>query len=154
MKKQKWTTGAVLKISLSDGWHCYSQMLPHDNCEMAFFDSRSKIDLQPSEVVKKAVLFRAAIHKSAFSDGRWLIIGNATISEDLLEPKETYIDDKISGKFEIYKAGDIRPANKEQCIGLEQAAVWEANHIEDRLEDHYAERKCVWLDEFWRNESS
>ena len=151
MKKQKWSIGALLKITLPDGWHCYAQMLPHENCEMAFFDSRTKFDLLPSEIVKKQVLFRAAVHKSAYNDGRWIKIGKASIPDDLLEPRETFIEDLISGKFQIYKLGNIRPATKEQCIGLEAAVVWEAPPIEERLTDHYAGRKCIWLDEFWRD---
>lgn len=153
-KKQKWTIGAILKIPLTDGWHCYSQMLPHENCEMAFYDSRTRSDLSPSEIVNMPVLFRAAVHKSAYNDGWWLKIGTVKVPDNLMEPRATFIEDRISGKFQIYKFGDIRPASKEQCVGLESASVWEANHLEDRLSNHYAGRKCVWLDEFWRNTSS
>jgi hypothetical protein len=41
--------------------------------------------------------------------------------------------------------GNIRDATREETEGLEPAAVWEPEHIADRLEDHYAGRPNRWL---------
>jgi hypothetical protein len=52
-------------------------------------------------------------------------------------------------KFSLYdpNTGEMTPATKEQCIGLECAAVWEAEHVVDRINDHYAGRKNKWLEQ-------
>ena len=152
-KRQSWENGAILKIKMNDECFCYGQMLTHENCEMAFYDSRTTKAFELSEITNLPVLFRVAVHKSAYNTGRWQKIGKAEIPEDLLEPRETYIEDKISGKYQIYKLGQIRPARKEECIGLECCAVWDPNHVEDRLNDFYEGRQCIWCDEFWRTES-
>ncbi len=148
--KQRWENGAILKIPLDDVWFIYGQMLPHENCEIAVYDSRTKVDINPNDIIRYPVLFRVAVHKSVYNNGKWIKTGKASIPKDLSQPRETYIEDVISDKFSIYKLGDIRPASKEECIGLDCCAVWEANHVEDRINDHYAGRDCIWLDEFWR----
>ena len=43
------------------------------------------------------------------------------------------IVDKISGKYKIYYKGKIIPSSKSECEGLEIAAVWDENHIVDRI---------------------
>ena len=49
-------------------------------------------------------------------------------------------------KFSIYEDGKIRSASKEECLGLERAAVWEPSHVEERIVDYYAGRKNQWLE--------
>ncbi len=59
-----------------------------------------------------------------------------------------FIQDAIHpDRFEFYdpNTGESRPATKEQIKGLERASVWEANHIEDRIRDHYNGIPCIWL---------
>lgn len=96
---QRWQSGALLRIPLDHQWFCYGQMLPHENCEMAFFDVRVEEELEPRRIVALPALFRAAVHKSAYNDGRWLKAGTAPIPEVLLEPRETYIEDSMTGNF-------------------------------------------------------
>ena len=49
-------------------------------------------------------------------------------------------------ELSLYIAGEVRPATREQCLGLERAAVWEPENIESRLADHYAGRPNAWAD--------
>lgn len=37
----------------------------------------------------------------------------------------------------IYIGGEVRPASYEECEGLERCALWDAEHIEDRLRSYY-----------------
>ena len=39
-----------------------------------------------------------------------------------------------------------RLAIAEECVGLERAAVWEPEHVEDRLRDHFAGRSNRWVE--------
>ncbi|WP_295068017.1 hypothetical protein [Ruminococcus sp.] len=43
------------------------------------------------------------------------------------------IKDPISGEYSIYKEGMIIPSDYEECKELEVCAVWELEHIIDRL---------------------
>jgi hypothetical protein len=42
-------------------------------------------------------------------------------------------------------AGGWAPATPKECVGLELAAVWAAEHIEERVRDHYQNRPNAHL---------
>ena len=50
---------------------------------------------------------------------------------------EEFKDIKIckvpSGKYSIYRNGELLPSSYEECKDLETCAVWELNHVIDRL---------------------
>ena len=59
-----------------------------------------------------------------------------------------FIQDSLNpSKFESYNpnTGEITPSTKEECIGLERAAVWEAEHVESRITDFFNSRENVWV---------
>ena len=49
--------------------------------------------------------------------------------------------DMISGEYSIYFKGQISESTKDECIGLEEASVWENELIVDRImgEDKWTE---------------
>jgi hypothetical protein len=144
MARQRRTRGAIVRISLGDGWHSYAQIL--DEPEFAFFDSRSREDLLISEIVKRPVLFRVAVMNYAVTAGRWLKVGAAEVAPQLSQPQPQFIQDPLApSRFEIYLGGHIRPATRDECAGLERAAVWEPEHVEDRIRDHYAGKANKWV---------
>ena len=54
--------------------------------------------------------------------------------------------DSISGKFSIYEGGGIEtPATYDEVVDLECAAVWDPEHVESRLDDHYAGVENLWV---------
>lgn len=52
--------------------------------------------------------------------------------EDSWSPPE-YIWDPFTGKYEMYYKGKRTPCTKAECKGLEPAAVWDDQHIIDRI---------------------
>ena len=84
----------------------------------------------------------------AVTSGRWIIVGNVPLDDTLLNPLLFFVQDIMrKDRFSIYeKGGKIRPATKEECVGLERAAVWEPSHVEDRLRDNYAGHKNKWVE--------
>ncbi len=144
-KKQRRVVGAVLQVPLGDGSHVYAQTLAE--ADFAFFDHRSDRSVSVPEVVVMPVLFRVAVHKSAWVDGRWPRVGAADVRPDLTKPTARFIQDPLHpSRFQIYVAGEIREASKQECVGLERCAVWDPQHVEDRLRDHYAGRTCRWVE--------
>jgi len=62
-----------------------------------------------------------------------------------------YKQDAITGRLALYHSTFAstnweRPASREECAGLEAAAVWEPEHVEDRLRDHFAGRPNKWVE--------
>ena len=140
--------GDVFQITVERRYY-YGQVLTRGVC--AFFDWQSTCPVQDlSRLSVCPVLFTVCVYPRAFSGGDWTIVGKMPVREGLLPLPMEYIHHKYgSPEFELYdpNSGEIRKATKEECRGLESAAVWEAHHVEDRLEDYYAGRPCVWLKE-------
>jgi len=133
--KQRRTVGAVVKIPVDD-YFVHAQILPE--ADMVFYNTKDKGDLAPDEVVSSKILFRAAVNHDAILDGRWMKTGKAPLSQEHTQPVRRFIQDALNpDRFEIYLGGEISPATREECVGLDRCAVWAVNHIEDRIRDHY-----------------
>jgi hypothetical protein len=143
--KQRRVVGDVVKIDLGEGAHSYARVLP--DATFAFYDSRSKTELPLAEIVTLPVLFQIAVMDHAVKGGRWPVVGHSPLENDLANVRPRFIQDRLQpDKFSIYDGGEIRPASREECNGLESAAVWEPSHVEDRLRDHYAGRSNKWVE--------
>ena len=141
-KIEKRTIGDIVKIPLGDGTHAYARVLP--DASLAFHDSRGTEELAVEDVVRKPILFFAAVMDHAIKKGRWPIAGHVTLNDNLQAPPRFIQNAFDKSRFEIYENGRIRPATRHECVGLERMAVWEPEHVEDRLRDHYAGRTDKW----------
>lgn len=140
--RQRRVVGAVLKVPLDDGWHSYAWTLPE--VDFALFDLRAEADIPLSEVIARPIAFRVGVNGSAYLNSRWLRVGKVSPPPEVLAPMPKFIRDPITGRFKIYLFGDIRPATREECVGLERCAVWAPEHVEDRLRDHFVGRRNKW----------
>ncbi len=150
MAKQKITEGAILEISIENEYYVYAQILKN-RLGYAFFDFKSEsklIDL--SVLIKANVIFILMVYDDVVTEGRWLKVGKLTIREDLLIQPMKFIQNEANiNDFEFYNpnTGEIIKAERSQCLGLERAAVWEVNHVEDRIRDFYLGISNVWLEQ-------
>ncbi len=103
--------------------------------EVAFFDPTN-----PDKVI-----FRLWVHQSAYTKGRWLKVGRNLILKELEEQVPRFKKDVISGKLSIYINGQESPAALQDCLNLECAAVWEPEHVEDRLRDYCEGKENIWV---------
>jgi Immunity protein 26 len=139
LKRQQRTVGAIVKIPLEDGFHTYARIL---KVKCAFYDARTKEELSIEEIIQKPILFFATVYDSAITKGYWEKIGKKLpLEEHLLITPPTYRQNVLNPvQFTIDYNKTSRPATKEECIGLESAAIWEYKGMERRLNDHYAGR--------------
>jgi len=131
MKTKK---GDIFEIELEGSKVAFAQALVEP--EFVFFEV-SPLNANPSPI------FRLWVHKSAVKE--WNKIGNKEPSPELETELPRFKQDPINGSLSIYQGGAEKPATIEETTGLECAAVWEGNHIYDRLSDHYAGRENKWL---------
>lgn len=54
-------------------------------------------------------------------------------NENEVTPPPMKIEDSISGGYKIYKNGIIFPSSFEECEKLETCAVWDLEHVIDRI---------------------
>jgi hypothetical protein len=112
-----------------------------------FYDSRGTIDLLAEQVINQPILFFAAVMDSAIKSGRWPIVAHLPLDGGLTPPPKFMQDRWNKSSFSIYlNSGEIKKATRKECQGLERAAVWDPEHIEDRLRDHYSGTGNKWVE--------
>lgn len=136
--------GSILEIPLSNGRTAYGRVLT--NPLMAFYDIQSETPLSPTEILKSPVAFMIWVMNSAVASGRWRVVGHAPLEQALETSPWFFKQDAISRALSLYREGVERPATIEECLGLERAAVWSAEHVESRLEDHFAGQPNKWVE--------
>ena len=148
MGKQRITKGAILEIAVGNKYY-YAQILHCKN--YVFFDYVSSTHLKDLAVLlDKPALFYVGVYDDIVIDGYWVKIGNLPIRSEFQTVPMQFIQhphEKI--EFELYNpnTGEIVNAKKEDCIGLECCAVWDKEHVEQRLEDYYNGVPNKWVED-------
>jgi hypothetical protein len=147
MARQRWEPGTVIRKTLDDGTTYYGRLLEFPWA--AFYDLRTDEPLDELErIVSHSVAFTVAAHKDLIAKGQWEPIGKLPLEDSLRPPAEQVMIDVLDpDHVQIIDAeGNIRDATAEEAEGLEPAAVWEPEHIVDRLDDHFAGVPNRWLE--------
>ena len=145
IKRQKIRVGDVVRIMLGHGSHTYAQVLTGGS--YVFYNCRTKDDLTVEDIVRRPILFFVAVADYGIKENRWQIIGTHR-SEEPLVPPAKFIQDPLNiNSFSLYfNDGKIVRTTRDECVGLERAASWDPEQIEDRIRDHYADRQNEWLE--------
>jgi hypothetical protein len=142
--RQRWTRGAVVTIPLGRGQFAFAQML--GDPEYAFFDLRTRAIKDPTEIVEHPTIFRLWVMGSAHTRGRWKKLGPAPILGPLKKLVKRFNQDPLDPDLiRLGFHGDGKLVTRAECRNVECAAVWDPEHVESRLRDHFAGRKNVWL---------
>lgn len=144
MKRQRRTVGSILAIKLSNDYFTYAQILKEG---LVFFDYFIRVPIQNFEILEyKEPVFFLSVYKDIITRGKWLKVSKLAIRESFETVPMQYIQDKLNeSNYEFYNpnTGEVTPATKEECEGLEVAAVWDAHHVEERLLNHFLRTKKV-----------
>jgi len=148
-KKVRRREGDLLAIDLGNGKRSYAQVATEPL--IVFFDGDFANDLPAGEVGYLPVLFRLWVANHAVTHRRWPVVGREALAPENQEEPVFYKQDAVTGNLMLYHSSFAqtnweRPAILADCEGLECAAVWEPEHIEDRLRDHYAGRPNRWVE--------
>ncbi|GAB1268388.1 hypothetical protein NBRC116493_16410 [Aurantivibrio infirmus] len=141
MSKRK--VGDIVKIDLKNGYFAFGRVLKEPL--MAFYGFRATATPSVEEIVSKEILFKIWVMNNAVTSGRWPIVGHLDLDESLLKSVTFFKQDSISKKLYLYRDSKVLPASREECIGLEKAAVWSASHVEDRLRDYFDGIPNKWV---------
>ena len=144
-KRIRRTVGDFVKIRLDDKSHSYARVL--DEPLFAFYDCVTSKDLSVEEVKKHQVLFKIWVMNRAVTSGRWSVVGNRPLEKEEQESPAFFKQDPVKpSSFVIYRNGVERRASYAECEGLECAAVWDPEHVEDRLRDHFSGKPNKWVE--------
>jgi len=104
--------------------------------ELAVFAAVTNEPELPQGLEDCEVSFRVWIHKSAFNLGRWPKVGKMPIGPELSVSVDRFSQDALDPtKFSLWNGDRNWSVSREECEGLECAAVWDPNHVEDRIRD-------------------
>lgn len=137
VKRQRRTIKSIVEIDLKGGYFAYGQILV---AGIAFFDYRTKARLTDFKVLIEApILFVIEVYDHVITKGQFLKVGKIDIRDELDPPPNKFIHDEMNDSFELYNpiTGEITASTKDEARGLECSSVWEAEHVEERIKDHY-----------------
>ncbi len=132
MSKNK--IGDVFQIDLSDGRLVFGRVLPNT---WAFYDyvisSDDELDIE--KVVSSIIVFKIWVSEFALEKNIWKIVGNIPLDENLKGTVEFYKQDPINNKvWKTLTGAEEIPTSIEECLELEVAAVWDPEHVLERLD--------------------
>src|SRR5258706_9249993 len=136
MDRQQRKVGMIVRIPVDDTCDAFAQVLSvPEIAVLDLFRPRGELP-SDAELMAAMKLFRVWVMKRALTSGRWQKVTTAPLRPAFLEPVSRFKRDPISGEYFLYFNGVDHPAQPRDCIGLEPATVWSAEHIEARLRDH------------------
>lgn len=146
--KRRGAPGDIVRIDIGDGRHTYGVLLTDPY--MAVYDLPTIDDDEPpgpADVLGRPVLFIVAVYDRAIGLD-WPVVGRVPAGSTVPTVPERFTQDLFNlQRCKIIDVdGNMRPATPEECVGLERAAVWEVEHVAERIRDHYAGRTNVALD--------
>jgi len=140
MIQTKHEQGTFLRIPLADGTFGYGRLL--EPPYLALYNYRTTEQSSDIRMIAlQPVLFAQAVRTSGLKN--WERIGKAELDGELAQPVVRYTQDLLDyEKCTIFDSvGNEREVTPEECVGIEQAAVWETHHIEERLLDTFEGRQ-------------
>ena len=145
--RQRRKLGGVVKIDLGDGYHNYARILQEPL--FAFYEGASRNDIPIDEIVKKPILFQVWVMNRSISTGRWRILGVIPLDGRLENAEARFFNQDLldASRCSIVSTGSTeKECSCSECVGLEAAAVWAPEHVEDRLRDHYRGVPNKWVE--------
>jgi hypothetical protein len=140
MKAKPMTAGDFLRIPLENGTFAYGRVL--DDNYAAYYDHfTTEAETGLDVIASKPVLFRVATRRLPGRD-KWEVIGRRDLDTELARPVVMFMQDLANPADCVIfdSAGLERKATPQECVGIENAAVWDARNVEDRLLAHFAGR--------------
>ena len=108
----------------------------------AFYNLKSVEILPLTTILTAPVAFKVCVRNYAVKSGIWPVTGKALLTPDLLEEPLFWKRDPMNDRLAIYRGSTSEeiPATQEECANLEWAAVWDLDHVVERLKAHFAGR--------------
>ncbi|WP_054312673.1 Imm26 family immunity protein [Mesorhizobium sp. 1M-11] len=136
--------GDIFKIPLGDGTQAYA--IAFRDPLFGFFDIRSEDEVAVSEIEKGKIIFCVWVMKYAVSKGIWKKVGTTSKFDGMYDEVSFYKQDAFNGRLTSYTNGVESPIDYEAAQTMEAAAVWDPEHVEDRLRDHFAGVPNKWVE--------
>ena len=131
MRRIEVNPGDVFQITLPDGRFAYGRL--YDDASVGIYSTITDEPLHPP-IGSRSYLFIVGLYSDILEKGHWQIIAHDPFAPDESSwPPPYFVRDIISGDYQIYHRGEMRPAKPEEVGGLEETAVYDNEHIVQRI---------------------
>ena len=131
MKTKTVSVGDVFQIPLPDGTFAYGRV--YKDASVGIYRAITDEPNQPP-IGSRDFWFIVGLYINVLEGGTWPIIGRDDFgASESAWPPPMYVKDIITGNYQIYDHGQLHDAVEREVIGLEEAAVWDADHIVRRI---------------------
>jgi hypothetical protein len=144
--------GSIVAVPLDAERQAFGRLLKEPLVEFYDLVDPPTENADVDRILAADIVFRIDVMNSAVTSGRWKVVGAAPLSAEERDRIEYFFkQDPISGALTVYweEPGTGEPferaASREECLALERAAVWSAEHVEDRLRDFFDGRPNEWV---------
>jgi hypothetical protein len=146
----RFTPGNVLGFEVPGADRVAYALMLDTSPDLAFYEGGKAVSADDARAaLKHDPLFIVGVYKVAYTKGRWgevilrvpkeqLPAIPLKFRQDRLNRRNLFLDDHL---------GNSRPATPEEIAGLEPNAVWDAEHIESRIADHWRGVPNVWVED-------
>lgn len=142
-RQRKGQPGDIVAIDLGNGYEGYACVL--DPPLIGFYNIQARQRLSVDQITASEFMFKLFVYDKAITSGRWVKIARVSVAPNLRQTERFFRQDIQNGKFYIYIDGEEEtPAAREDVDGLEAAAVWSAEHVEDRIQDYHKGVENKW----------
>jgi hypothetical protein len=122
--------GDIFQIALPDGRFAYGKVFR--DASVGIY--QKTFDSPVTTPIESGFAFTVGHYDDILKSGVWPIIGHEPFASAEEEwPPPHFIKDIITGDYSIYNKGVIRSSTEDECRGLEPAAVWDSDHVINRL---------------------
>ena len=145
-KRARRRVGDVVSIDLGEGRFGFAVVLKEPL--FGYYDYSSDAPAPPlSEIVASPIAFKVCTMRHHVVSGRWPVIGRIEISDEDAALPWFFKEDSLTNQLSKTRDGtEELPVTEEEAMQMERAAVWEPDHVVDRLRDHFAGVPNKWVE--------
>lgn len=136
--------GQIFKVLLDNNYMTFGQVTGQQL--YTFFDIKIPINFEKvsfSQIVSQSIIFRLCVGSYAINYGRWEVLSTLRPKDDLLKGVVQYSYDDLRDVFTVWDDNGKRESCWQECKNLEPFAVWQAEHVEERLKNHFNGVPCI-----------
>jgi hypothetical protein len=134
----KFKEGDFFKVPLKNDRFAFGRVLKNTWGFFNYISESSEADIQ--ELIKGGYAFKVWVSDFALKKGLWEIFDNKSLTDAESQKDYFYKQDKINNKvWKTLTGAEEEPVTLEECERLELAAVYDPEHVLERLEYYFSE---------------
>ena len=136
---RNWKPGNIVEIPLKNGIYAYGVIIEPPLIAFStlyFSEPQTEFDTLFNELS-----FKIWVMKHAISKRHWKVVGHIDVD---IEKPVFYKFDLIPKRYSHYFDDQEVESSLDECIGLECAAVWDPEHVEERLFAVNLGKESIW----------